>query len=73
MTSQDNGFGFKPKHGTSMCIYALREIVNLYRAKTEPPLMYFINDSKACSSVKYRKFFDNLKKTRVCKKCYLDL
>ena len=33
LSSCDNQFGFKPKHGTDMCIYALKEIVNLYRAK----------------------------------------
>ena len=29
----DNQFGFKPNHGADMCIYALKENVNLYRAK----------------------------------------
>lgn len=26
----DNQLGFKPKHGTDMCIFALKEILDLY-------------------------------------------
>lgn len=41
-SSLDNQFGFKPKHGTDICMYALKEIVNLYRAV----LMCFIDATK---------------------------
>ena len=50
VSSCDNQFGFKPKHGTDMCIYALKEIVNLYRAKNSSVLMCFIDASKAFDS-----------------------
>ena len=50
LSSCDNQFGFKPKHGTDMCIYALKEIVNLYRAKNSSVLLCFIDASKAFDS-----------------------
>lgn len=33
ISSTDNQFGFKAKHGTDMAIYALKEIVNTDRDK----------------------------------------
>lgn len=33
INSANNYFGFKAKHGTDLCIYALKEIVSNYRDK----------------------------------------
>ena len=30
LTTTDNQFGFKPKHGTDMCIFLLKQIVSYY-------------------------------------------
>uniref|UniRef100_A0AAZ1XJK6 Reverse transcriptase domain-containing protein n=1 Tax=Oreochromis aureus TaxID=47969 RepID=A0AAZ1XJK6_OREAU len=65
ISSLDNQFGFKPKHGTDMCIYALKEIVSLYRAKNSSVLMCFIDTSKAFDRVNHRKLFDKLKRRGV--------
>lgn len=65
ISSLDNQFGFKPKHDTDMCIYALKEIVSLYRAKNSSVLMCFIDASKAFDRVNHRKLFDKLKRRGV--------
>lgn len=28
--TSDNRFGFKPKHSTEMCVYAIKEVINYY-------------------------------------------
>ena len=45
--SSDNQFGFKAKHGTDLCIFALNEIVNKYRGLNSTVFMGFIDASKA--------------------------
>lgn len=62
VSSLDNQFGFKPKHGTDMCIYALKEIVNLYKSKNSTVLMCFIDASKAFDRVCQKKLFIKLKR-----------
>ena len=61
ISSLDNQFGFKPKHGTDMCIYALKEIVNLYNSKNSTVLMCFIDASRAFDRVNHKKLFIKLK------------
>lgn len=61
ISSFDNQFGFKPKHGTDMCIYALKDIVDLYRAKNSTVLMCFIDASKAFDRVNHKQLFIKLK------------
>ncbi len=39
----DNQFGCKAKHGTDLCIYALKEIVNKYRDNNASVFMCFID------------------------------
>ena len=43
----DNQFGFKAKHGTDPCIYALKEVVEMYRRQNSSVLIGFIDASKA--------------------------
>ncbi len=40
INSTDNQFGFKAKHGTDLCIYALKEIVNKYRDKNSSVFVF---------------------------------
>ena len=61
ISSLDNQFGFKPKHGTDMCIYSLKEIVNLYNSKNSTVLMCFIDASKAFDRVNHKQLFIKLK------------
>jgi len=42
--TSDNQFGFKPKHGTDMCIFALKEILD-FRHKSSICCMCFIDAS----------------------------
>ncbi len=46
-----NQFGFKPKHGTDLCIYALKEAVDRYRRQNSSVLISFIDASKAFDRV----------------------
>lgn len=55
--SSDNQFGFKAKHGTDLCIYALKEMVNKYRGQNSSILMCCINASKAFDRVNHGKLF----------------
>ncbi|XP_058650707.1 uncharacterized protein LOC131551670 [Onychostoma macrolepis] len=57
INSTDNQFGFKAKHGTDLCIYALKEIVNKYRDKNSSVFMCFIDASKAFDRVNHAKLF----------------
>ena len=43
--SLDNQFGFKAKHGTDLCIFALKEIVSKHRKHNSSVLTCFIDAS----------------------------
>lgn len=58
--STDNQFGFKPKHGTDMCIYALKELLSDYKSKNSSFFICFLDASKAFDRVNHRKLFHKL-------------
>ncbi|KAL2103995.1 hypothetical protein ACEWY4_000863 [Coilia grayii] len=59
--TMDNQFGFKSKHSTDMCIYALKEAVEKYRGQGSTMLVGFIDASKAFDRVNHHKLFTKLK------------
>ena len=49
----DNQFGFKTNHSTDMCVYSLKEIVNIYRNQSSPIFICFLDASKAFDKINY--------------------
>lgn len=60
LVTTDNQFGFKPKHGTDMCIYALKEIVHSYNAANSTVFLSFLDASKAFDRINHIKLFNKL-------------
>ena len=42
LATTDNQFGFKPKHGTDMCIFLLKQTVSYYVNKDTPVFSAFL-------------------------------
>ncbi len=59
IVSTDNQFGFKNKHGTDLCIYALKEIVHRYRSRNSTVFMCFLDASKAFDRINHGKLLVN--------------
>jgi len=47
LATTDNQFGFKPKHGTDMCLFLLKQTVFYYVSKDDPVFSAFLDASKA--------------------------
>ena len=58
--TNDNQFGFKRKHGTDLCIYALKELVSRYNRQSTSVFLCFIDASKAFDRVNHEKLFMKL-------------
>ena len=43
----DNQFGFKAKHGTDECVFALKQVVAYYNEQASPVFSVFVDSSKA--------------------------
>ncbi len=56
----DNQFGFKRKHGTDLCIYALKEIVSKYTSLNSSVFLCFVDASKAFDRINHEKLFIKL-------------
>ena len=61
ITTTDNQFGFKPKHSTDMCIYALKEAVETYRKQGSTMFVGLIDASRAFDLIRHYKLFNKLK------------
>ena len=58
--TNDNQFGFKRKHGTDLCIYALKEIVFRYTSLNSSVFLCFIDASKAFDRINHERLFVKL-------------
>ena len=61
ITTTDNQFGFKPKHSTDQCIYALKEAVETYRSQGSTMIVGFIDASRAFDLIHHHKLFNKLR------------
>ena len=55
--TSEHQFGFKKKHGTDICIYALKDVINYYRKLNTPVFLCFIDAKSAFDRVSYKKLF----------------
>ena len=60
-----NQFGFKSKHSTEMCIFALKEAILKYRSLNSNVYSCFLDASKAFDRVNHSKLFETLRKRDV--------
>ncbi len=61
LDTTDNQFGFKAHHSTGLCIYALKEVVELYKIQNSTVIIGFIDASKAFDRVNHQKLFSKLR------------
>ena len=57
LLTQPNQFGFKKKHGTDQCIFAIKELINKYKNKGSCVYTCFLDASKAFDRVCHSKLF----------------
>ena len=55
-----NQFGFKTAHGTELCIYTLREYIELYRKRSTTVFVTFLDASKAFDRLDHWLLFEKL-------------
>ena len=58
--TKDNQFGFKAKHGTDMCIFALKEIIARYHSRHSSMFLCFLDASKAFDRINHGKLFKKM-------------
>ena len=61
----DNQYGFKKKHGTDLCIYSLKNVIQYYRQHNSPVFTCFLDASRAFDRVNFWTLFTKLIKRGV--------
>ena len=65
IVSTDEQFGFKSKHSTDMCVYALKEAVSKYSKHNSTMFTCFLDASRAFDRINHGKLFIKLKERGV--------
>ena len=60
LQSSPNQFGFKPKHGTELCVFAFKELLRFYKKHGSAMHVAFLDASKAFDRVNRRKLLYKL-------------
>jgi hypothetical protein len=55
-----NQFGFKRKHSTDVCVYALKNVIQYYKQHNSPVFTCFLDASRAFDRVNYWSLFTKL-------------
>jgi hypothetical protein len=56
----DNQFGFKSKHSTDMCTFALKQVLEYYTSLSSPVYLCYMDASKAFDRLNYWNLFSKL-------------
>ena len=60
LVTADNQFGFKSGHGTDMCVYVLKHVINYYVSHDSPVFICYLDASKAFDRINHWKLFKKL-------------
>ena len=60
LQTTDNQFGFKSKHATDMCIFAIKNVIEYYKSQNSPVYTCFLDASKAFDRVNHWTLFTKL-------------
>ena len=58
--SSDYQFGFKPKHSTDLCIYTMKEVIEIYKSQSSSVYVCFMDASEAFDRVNHWALFKKL-------------
>ena len=60
LTTTDNQFGFKEKHSTDMCVFAVQQMVDMYSSMNSPVYICYLDASKPFDRINHWSLFTKL-------------